>query len=151
MALYIIPITYRAAAEYVNKNHRHHNAAQGCKLCIGCIDDHDELVGVAMCGRPVARRLDNGRTLEINRVCTDGTPNACSKLYGACVRIARCMGYEKVITYTLESENGASLKASGFTNEGTAGGVKWTGKRDKGQAIPKELKIRWVKQLKEAK
>ena len=68
-------------------------------------------------------------------------------LYGACARIARNMGYEKIITYILESENGASLKASNFTCEGIAGGTHWTGARDKGQGIPKEMKQRWVKNL----
>ena len=57
------------------------------------------------------------------------------------------MGYEKIITYTLESENGASLKASNFICEGIAGGVKWTGVRDKGQNIPHEMKRRWSKIL----
>ena len=78
----------------------------------------------------------------------DESVNACSMLYGACVRVAKAMGYKKVITYTLESENGASLKASNFKNDGIAGGVMWTGKRsgrDKG--VPKELKRRWVYSL----
>jgi hypothetical protein len=80
------------------------------------------LCGVAICGRPVSRHLDNGLILEVNRLCTDGTYNACSKLYSACKRIAKEMGYDKIITYILESENGASLKASGFICEGSAGG-----------------------------
>ena len=100
-----------------------------------------------MCGRPVARYYDDGITLEINRVCTNGKRNACSMLYGACCRIAKEMGYTKVITYTLASEDGASLKASNFKCEGIAGGVKWTGSRDRGQNIPHELKKRWVKEV----
>lgn len=90
----IIPITLKAANEYVAQNHRHHKPVAGCKFCIGC-EDGGQLVGVAICGRPVSRHLDNGKTLEINRLCTDGTRNACSMLYGACVRIAREMGYAK--------------------------------------------------------
>ena len=70
-------------------------------------------MGVAIAGRPVCRRLDDGKTLEILRVCTDGTPNACSFLYSRCAKIARLMGYQRVITYTLESEGGASLWAVG--------------------------------------
>lgn len=77
----------------------------------------------------------------------DGTYNACSMLYGACCRIAMAMGYTKVITYTLVSENGASLKASGFTNEELAGGVMWTGERSKNNALPHEMKNRWVREL----
>lgn len=143
----IKPITFRQASEYVNRLHRHHRAPRGGKFSIGLYND-DKLVGVAICGRPVSRILDDGVTCEITRVCTDGTPNACSILYGACCRIAKEMGYEKVITYILESENGASLKASNFICEGKAGGIKWTGKRDTGAEYPHEMKTRWVKKLK---
>lgn len=103
--------------------------------------------GVAVCGRPVSRYYDDGRTLEINRVCTDGVRNGCSMLYGACVRIARNMGYHKVVTYTLASEDGASLKASNFTDEGLAGGTCWTGVRNRGKTS--EMKHRWVYKIKE--
>ena len=104
--------------------------------------------GVAICGRPVSRHLDDGLTLEINRLCTDGTRNACSILYGACARIAKNMGYKRVITYILKSENGASLKASNFICEGEAGGEMWTGKRSgRDNGVPKEKKTRWVKYL----
>lgn len=122
----IRPITFKTASEYVNKHHRHHKASVGCKFCIGVFDGSD-LHGVAICGRPVARRLDDGLTCEITRVCTDGTRNACSMLYGACQRIAREMGYDRIITYTLVSEGGASLKASNFHLDGIAGGMHWTG------------------------
>lgn len=101
-----------------------------------------DIVGVAVCGRPVSRKLDDGFTVEINRLCTDGTYNACSLLYGACCRVAKEMGYKKIITYILESENGASLKASNFVCEGRAGGKKWNGVRDTGQAYPHEMKTR---------
>lgn len=143
----IAPITFRQASEYINTYHRHHSSTIGCKFCISVIDDDGQLHGVAVCGRPVSRRLDDGLTLEINRVCTDGTKNACSMLYGACCRIAKTMGYRKVITYTLQSEDGASLKASNFICEGQAGGTHWTGVRNKGQSIPAEMKNRWSKSL----
>lgn len=143
----IAPITFKQASAYINKYHRHHKATVGCKFCISVVDDADQLHGVAVCGRPVSRHLDDGMTLEINRVCTDGTKNVCSMLYGACCRIAKEMGYKKVITYILESENGASLKASNFTCEGVAGGTHWTGCRNKGQEIPAEMKTRWVRIL----
>lgn len=144
--LEIRPITYKMAKDYVNMNHRHHNASIGCKFCIS-VWDGERMCGVAMCGRPVSRHLDDGMTCEINRVCTDGTKNACSMLYGACCRIAKHMGYKLIITYTLASENGASLKASNFIFDGQAGGTQWTGKRNKGQNIPNEMKNRWIKKL----
>ena len=146
-SLRVAPITFKDASAYINQHHRHHNATIGCKFCISIVDADGQLRGVAVCGRPVSRRLDNGVTLEINRVCTDGARNACSMLYGACCRIAKAMGYKKVVTYILESENGASLKASNFVCEGQAGGTHWTGSRNRGQDIPAEMKMRYTKEL----
>lgn len=143
--LTVRPITFKTASEYINKKHRHHGATVGCKFCIAAYNG-EQLVGVAVCGRPVSRHWDNGVTCEINRVCTDGTPNACSILYGAACRTARGMGYKRIVTYTLQSENGASLKASGFRYDGEAGGTHWTGSRNRGQNIPSEMKKRWVKE-----
>ena len=142
----IRPITFKQASEFVNTHHRHHKATVGHKFSIGLYDG-EKLVGCAVVGRPVSRYLDDGLTCETNRLCTDGTQNACSMLYGACCRTAKGMGYKKIITYILESENGASLKASNFICEGVAGGTHWTGRRNKGQDIPHELKTRWVKNL----
>ena len=144
----IRPITFRTACDFINTHHRHHKATVGCKFCIGLFVG-GVMVGCAVCGRPVSRHLDDGLTCEINRLCTDGTRNACSILYGACCRVAKEMGYEKVITYILESENGASLKASNFTCEGLAGGTHWTGKRYDGRSASatEEMKTRWVKEL----
>jgi len=144
----IKPITFREASDFINENHRHHKATVGHKFSIGLYDG-EKIVGVAVCGRPVSRYLDDGETCEINRLCTDGTRNACSMLYGASCRVAKEMGYKKIITYILASENGASLKASGFICEGEAGGTHWTGKRNRGQDIPNEMKTRWVKVLRE--
>ena len=143
----ISPISFREASAYIKKHHRHHGATVGCKFCIAVVDDNGQCHGVAVCGRPISRHLDDGQTLEINRVCTDGTRNACSMLYGAACRIAREMGYRRVITYILVSENGASLKASNFVCEGEAGGTHWTGSRNRGQNIPAEMKQRWAKAL----
>ena len=137
----IVPISLRAANEYVEKNHRHHGRCAGCKFCIGLMLG-DEMRGVAICGRPVSRHLDDGFTLEVNRCCTDGTKNACSMLYSACVRIAREMGYRRIITYILASENGASLRASNFQYDGIAGGEIWTGKRKRDNGVPHEKKKR---------
>lgn len=120
----IKPISLKEANAFVNTHHRHHAGTVGHKFSIA-LYDAERLRGVAICGRPVSRYLDNGETLEINRLCTDGILNGCSKLYGACCRIAKEMGYKKIITYILQSENGASLKASNFSCEG--GLVELTG------------------------
>ena len=122
----VIPISLKQANDFVEKYHRHHNPVVGHKFSIGALYDNEKLVGVAICGRPVSRRLDNGKILEVTRLCTDGTYNACSFLYSRCAKIAKDMGYEKIITYILESENGASLRASGWTLEQeNAGGISW--------------------------
>lgn len=120
----IRPITLRDANAYVAQHHRHNLPTNGHKWSIACYDG-DRLCGVAICGQPVARKLDDGLTIEIRRVYTDGTRNACSMLYGASARVARAMGYKRVVTYTLQSEPGSSLRASNFTDCGEAGGVSW--------------------------
>jgi hypothetical protein len=112
--LKVVPMTWREASAFVNKLHRHHSGSRGQKFAIGVVDESGTLRGVAQCGRPVSRELDNGFTLEINRTCTDGFPNANSALYGACCRIASAMGYVKVITDIQEGESGVSLRAAGF-------------------------------------
>jgi hypothetical protein len=107
-----VPLHLREANDFVAKHHRHNLPTVGGKFSVGAAVD-GKLVGVAIAGRPVARRLDDGKTLEVLRVCTDGTPNANSFLYGRVKRIALLMGYEKVITYTLGKESGALLRAVG--------------------------------------
>lgn len=146
--LTIRPTHLREANEYVKQWHRHNLPCVGGKFAVACYDD-GRLCGVAICGRPTARNADNGTTLEIYRNCTDGTKNACSKLYGACVRIAKDMGYKKIITYILESENGASVKASNFIWEGKAGLKKQTGQRQTEKKVsPSEYKQRYAYYLK---
>lgn len=145
MSLSIRPCHIKTAQEYVGQHHRHNIPPVGGKFAVACYDG-DRLCGVAICGRPTARQSDNGLTLEIYRNCTDGTYNACSKLYGACIRIAWDMGYQRVITYTLASEEGASLRAAGFACEGQAGGITWTGARKRDYYIsPAEMKTRWAR------
>lgn len=144
--LEIRPIHLKQANKFVEEHHRHNIPTTGGKFAISCFDGN-RICGVAVCGRPVSRKLDNGLTLEIYRNCTDGTKNACSMLYGACLRIAKNMGYKKVITYTLESENGSSLKASGFLFDGEAGGKNWSGERKRNYFVsPPEKKNRWIKE-----
>jgi len=122
----IKPISLAEANRYVIENHRHHTKAQAHKFSI-CVMDDERICGVAIIGRPVSRYLDNGQTLEVLRLCTDGTANACSMLYGRAARIAKEMGYERIITYILQSEYGSSLKASGWVcEEENAGGGEWS-------------------------
>lgn len=141
--LELIPITLAEANEYVSHHHRHHKPVTGHKFSIGVCQD-DKICGVAIIGRPIARMEDNGLTLEVNRVCTDGTKNACSMLYGAAWRAAKAMGYKRLITYTLPEEGGASIRAAGWRLLGEAGGGKWTRKsRPRIDLHPTQAKLKW--------
>jgi hypothetical protein len=111
--LEIVPLSLKQAQGFVAQHHRHNKPPIGHKFSLGVMVD-GALVGVAVAGRPVARALDDGRTLEVTRTCTDGTPNANSKLYGAVTRAAKAMGYKRLVTYTQADETGASLRASGW-------------------------------------
>lgn len=125
MSLEIRPISLKDANDFIVENHRHHDKVSGHKFSVS-VYDGERLCGVATVGRPVSRYLDDGNTLEVTRLCTDGTHNACSILYARCAKIAKDMGYKKIITYILQSELGTSLAASGWVcEEMSAGGGKW--------------------------
>lgn len=113
MSLRIVPVSWNQAAAFVAEWHRHHRPPVRHKFSIG-LADGDTLVGVATVGRPVARHLDDGQTLEVTCTCTDGTPNANSMLYGAAWRAAKALGYRRLITYTQAGEGGASLRGAGW-------------------------------------
>lgn len=112
--LALVPVTFRDARGFVAMWHRHHAPPVGCKFCIGAADHEGVLHGVVIVGRPVARHLDNGSTLEVTRTATDGTANANSLLYAAAWRAAKALGYCRLITYTQSGESGASLKGAGW-------------------------------------
>lgn len=112
--LIIVPVTLKQANDFVELHHRHNDPLPGYKFAIGVKDGSGALRGVAIVGYPCAQVLNDGVRAEIRRVCTDGARNACSMLYGAARRAARAMGHKPVITYTLPSEGGASLRAAGF-------------------------------------
>ena len=138
------PLHLREANEFVAKYHRHNLPTVGGKFAVGAAVD-GKLVGVAIAGRPVARRLDDGKTLEVLRVCTDGTRNANSFLYGRVKRIALLLGYSRVITYTLEEESGASLRAVGAHIAGLVQPKEWSvPSRPRGsQAVYGKAKVKW--------
>ena len=123
--LTVTPIDFAEANAFVATYHRHHKPMPGCKFSIAVSDNDGVVRGVAMIGRPVARMSDDGFTLEVNRVCTDGSRNACSMLYGAAWRAAKALGYRRLITYTLPQEGGSSLRAAGWKLIGLRGGGNW--------------------------
>lgn len=139
----IVPMTLREASIYVKRTHRHHKPPQGGLFAIGAADG-EEVVGVVIVGRPVARMLADGWTVEVTRLATDGSRNACSMLYRAAWRAARAMGYRRLVTYTLPEEGGSSLRAAGFRLIGTAGGGSWTTpSRPRVDTHPLQQKLRW--------
>lgn len=143
MRLSLIPTTLKTANAFIAQYHRHNRPVPGCISVVG-VTDGEELRGVAVVGRPIARALDDGWTAEVRRCCTDGAPNACSMLYRAAWRACKALGYRKIITYTLPEEGGASLRASGFTLVGEAGGGRWNRPgRPAADTHPTGKKLRW--------
>lgn len=125
MKLVAAPISFRDAAAFVKVHHRHHTPPVGHKFSIAAYAA-GELVGVVIVGRPVARRRDDGLTLEVTRLCTNGHKNACSFLYGAAARAAFALGYARIGTYILKSEPGTSLVAAGWKLIAETPGKSWS-------------------------
>lgn len=143
MALQLVPITYREACAFIERHHRHHPPPTGQVFAVA-VAQGEKIVGVATAGRPVSRRLDDGWTLEVNRVATDGTRNACSMLYGAVRRAAKAMGYRRCVTYTLPEEGGASLRGAGWEVVGETPGGSWSvPSRPRVDKHPLQTKLRW--------
>lgn len=142
--LSIIPLDLDEANALVTRWHRHHMAVVGHKFSVGVVDDAGEIHGAAIVGRPVARRLDNGLTLEVTRCVTDGTPNVASALYGACRRACFALGFKRLVTYTLQSESGVSLVAGGWKVIAESSGGSWScASRPRVDKHPLEPKFRW--------
>ena len=147
MSLSIQPISFSEAKHFVKEHHRHHSPPIGHLFSLAA-NDGDKIVGVAIVGRPVARRLQDGWTCELTRMATDGTRNACSFLYGRAWRVAQQMGYKRMVTYTLPEEGGSSLRACGFRLLGTTPGRSWSvPSRPRVDKHPLQEKFRWVKQV----
>ncbi len=144
--LYIVPLSLERANAFVSLLHRHNKAVPGAKFCLGVIDEQGTLRGVAIIGRPVARLLDDGLTLEVNRVATDGSPNTCSALYAAARKTAFAMGHKRLVTYTLQEESGASMRGAGWkrvaeTQASPAGWLNRAGRKT--QTVYQSNKWRW--------
>lgn len=159
MSLCAVPITLADAQAFVGKLHRHHKAPVGHRFSIGCQvvdfetsyarqETHYKLVGVVVVGRPVARKTDQYRIAEVTRLCTDGTKNACSFLYSLAARIAKEMGFDRIQTFILPTESGISLRAAGWTFDGTTHTGTWQTRTNRRTDQPTEQKQRWIKTLK---
>jgi hypothetical protein len=141
------PISFEEAATFIRLHHRHHIPSIGWKFGIAA-NDGDHVVGVAMCGRPVSRHFDDGWTLELNRLCTDGTHNASSFLLGACRRATFALGYRRLITYTLAEEGGASLRGAGFKEVMRTKGGSWSRiNRPRVDKAPTIQKVLWETEI----
>jgi hypothetical protein len=113
------------ANAFVAQHHRHHMPVVGHLFSIGAAVG-DQIVGVAIVGRPISRFRDDGVTAEVTRLCTDGTKDACSFLYGACAKAVFALGFKRIGTYILNTENGVSLRAAGWKMIGETPGRSWS-------------------------
>jgi hypothetical protein len=137
------PITWEEVCEFIRLHHSHHLPPQGWKFGVA-VNDGSKVVGVVTVGRPVARALDNGWTLEVTRCCTDGTKHAASMLYGAAWRAAKALGYKRLITYTLIEEAGTSLVAAGWKSLYQTAGGSWSREsRPRVNKAPLGQKLLW--------
>ena len=144
--IHLQPITKAEADAFIVEHHRHHIPSVGWKFGIA-VNDGDKVVGVIVVGRPVARRSDKPFVAEVTRCCTDGTKNAASMLYAAAWRAARAMGYRRLLTFTLDTEPGTSLKAAGWRIVGETPGKSWSvPSRPRVDAHPLQRRFRWEAQ-----
>jgi len=123
-SLIVRPLTLKQANAFITEHHRHHSPVQGHRFSLSCECD-GAVLGVAVIGRPVARRTHAYHVAEVTRLCTDGSKNVCSKLYSAAARAAKAMGFDSIQTFILATENGASLRASGWERGGESAGGSW--------------------------
>lgn len=131
------------ANAFIKEHHRHHRPVVGHLFSIGA-HDGKRIVGVAIVGRPVSRMRDDGETAEVTRLCTDGTKNACSFLYGAAARAAFALGFRRIGTYTLPEEGGGSLRGAGWKLIGERGGGSWSvPSRPRVDKHPLQKKLLW--------
>ncbi|MGE0830822.1 MAG: XF1762 family protein [Hyphomonadaceae bacterium] len=143
MALRLCPLDLAEANAYCRALHRHHGEVVGHKFSLGVVRD-DAICGVVIVGRPVSRMRDDGMTLEVTRLCTDGTKNACSFLYGAAARACFALGFVRIGTYTLQEEGGASLRGAGWKLFGERGGGSWDRNgRPRIDKAPTQVKLLW--------
>lgn len=152
MTLALSPITLREAREFVKQHHRHHPPPQGGLFAVAAIRADEmviyPVVGVVIVGRVNARLLDDDVTAEVTRLATDGSRNACSMLYRAAWRACRAMGYRRLVTFTLATEPGSSLRAAGFRLVGETKGGSWSRpSRPRVDLHPMQAKLRWEVQL----
>ena len=139
----VVPITFAEARAFVEAHHRHHLPPVGHLFSIAAAQE-DVIVAVAIVGRPVARMNQDGYTAELTRLASDGTRNACSFLYGRAWRVAQAMGYRRMLTYTLASEPGASLRAAGWKMIGETPGGSWSRQsRPRVDKHPTQEKFAW--------
>ena len=145
--LKVVPCDYDEAVAFVARHHRHHKPPCGHKFSLCVSDENDKVRAVVMVGRPVARGNDDGMTLEVTRLASDGCPNACSCLYGAAWRATKALGYGRLITYILDTEPGTTLKAAGWRCVGKRGGGSWScPSRPRVDKHPTQAKFLWQAQ-----
>lgn len=142
----VVPLTLREANAFVEKYHRHNKPCRGHRFSLGLMEGA-QLVGVAICGRPISRMMCDGLTLEVNRLCVspEAPKNSCSFFYRCCWRVWSAMGGHRMITYTLQSESGSSLRGAGFRLAKEIKGAGWNRfhRERELQDVQMQDKFRW--------
>lgn len=151
VTLEVVAVELRVANEFIARLHRHHGPERGHRFSIGVVRlDTRRLCGVAIVGRPKARMINHRVVVEVTRLATDGTRNACSILYAAAARAARAIGYDEIITYTLEEEPGTSLRAAGWEEVAVVRAEEWSRPSRKRRPGLVARKRKWRKTLRAA-
>ena len=157
-ALTLAPMVLGEARRFVGEHHRHNHPppVQFCYFAVG-VESDGQIVAAGIAGRPNARELCDGHTIEVSRCCTIGVPNTASMIYGALTRAAKALGWRRAVTYTLEDEDGASLKASNWKVDGTTDPRSWATRSQQRpryetnlfgeKTVPAGPKTRWVMHL----
>ncbi|WP_445261308.1 XF1762 family protein [Pseudomonas sp. RL_15y_Pfl2_60] len=156
----IKPLTIKEANEFIKEHHRHHRptARNNGKWALAAVDDNSVIVGVVIASSPVSATYMDGLTIELTRLCVkEGAPKGvCSFLLSKSCSIWRSMGGVRVITYTLASESGASLRGAGWTLSGVVKPHKRWQNKSKTDGIERAMlqiyevtKHRWVRTFEE--
>ncbi len=148
----VVPLTLRQANEFIEQHHRHHKKAQGHRFSVGVQGDNGQLLGVAVVGRPVARKTDQYNVCEVVRLCTTGCKNVCSMLYASAARAAEAMGFSRIQTFILDTEPGTSLKATSWVKGDQTPGKSWSvPSRQRIDKCVLGKRVKWFRDLRRAK
>ena len=142
--LVMIAIERDVAKKFIEKNHSHLHTPSTW-ICHVAVADSGRLCCVAVLNRPCARLLCDGKTAEVGRVASDGTPHAASKALSAITRVAALLGFGRIVSYTLLGEAGTTYVSCGYVATAVSAGGKWArgGETRTRESQQLGAKVRW--------